>query len=180
MLFGKKLAMLALAATLTSIAGCSHVVDPYEVSAENVSLMKDQFKDRRLIVTLAPDSTQTKSMTCRLEGSVSAPSQDTLEQYVVDAVNRELKFSKPAATAKEERVVIKVESLEFTSTGDGKADLPQWEIKSAVTAGEKTVQVDFAHPFSMVWRADAACNEVARQFPIFVRGYISQLVSAVP
>lgn len=168
----QKLFISALAVSL--LAGCASMTPArYSASVDNhLALKKTEGKPANLV---SLDTATNYQPTCRLAGTIQAPDNMTMPQYIQKAINDELKSAgRYAENGIAWRGTLK--KIDFSSgtlAGDG-----YWQLGLELNSeNKKSLWVETKYTFTPSFWGMTSCHYTAQAFPAAVQDLITKLIA---
>lgn len=175
----KYLAVLALGAGLTALAGCDSFSVPPYASAPNtaISLRNLHQSYPKALVKVAdftpPHDKGKTGITCRAVGPVDTPGNQSFTQYIRTAFVDELNLAQMYSNTGNVEVSGDVDKIDFSSTSGA------WIINAQVTVSNEPVyKVREKYAYHSAFFGETACADTAQAYEAAVQAFISKLISA--
>lgn len=170
----KKLAYLAIAASLL-VAGCETTsAYPYKASTENVLAFQSALSGTPVRVGNFEAAPGIKtSPNCRLMGPVEVVPGKTMQQFIKEALQEELFMAQAYKTDAPVAINGRIDRIDLNTIGTG-----SWDIAMTVFSDrDPGYQVETKFPFSSSYSAVNACRNAAAAFSPAVQGLLGKVVA---
>ena len=164
-----------LFASLFMISGCQVATVPsYQISSHNIIKLKNELSDRTIAIgniTLAKNV--NTHMLCRLSGPIVLPANVNMQEYLKDAIQKEMLGSGVFHANADNRLHVHITKLDFLSS------MPAyWIINARIssTAYPTGYNVHVKHRFHTSWMADNACTNTADALVTAVQAFIGKVI----
>lgn len=164
-----------LLASLFMISGCQVATVPsYQISSHNIIKLKKELSDRTIAlgnITLAKNV--NTHMLCRLSGPIVLPANVSIQEYLKDAIQKEMLGSGVFDADADNRLHVNITKLDFISS------MPAyWIINARIfsTAYPTGYNVHVKHRFHTSWIADNACTNTADALVTAVQAFIGKII----
>jgi hypothetical protein len=153
------------------LSGCiSYQIPSYSTGPENTRII-DGATENVTIVAEKPSFEDTGLIFCRGAGPVKVLEGKNFTDYIVGALEQELKYKNIYNQTSENRIKIKLTKVDF-STALGATN---WYIDGQYLIGEKSVNISTVYNDRSSYFGNVACQNMALYFPKAVSQHLNQL-----
>ena len=168
--------LLSVSVFCAITTACAHVSPTYTASDVNVAEIKQLASgtmNKISVGDFTADKDVPSSIICRGEGPVSAPDKKNFEQFIKDALVKELKIANLLNEASDRKLAATLNKIDFSSAMSGGT----WDI--TMTFSAKAVDpfvIKITYPFESSFVATIACEQVAKALPFATQKLINELI----
>lgn len=163
---------VALATLL--FTGCGIKTSEYNVSADNVSALRDHKELKLDVGNFTASNASENSVMCRLAETVSTPKGEPFSEYIKEALLSELKM----AGVYDKNSDLKISGNVNKVYGSSMFGNAYWEINVTITSTNgKTITVNTRRDYPSSYLASTACNNMGTSFSPTIKQLIGEIVN---
>lgn len=170
----KLLVVSSVALATLLFTGCGIKTSEYNVSADNVSTLRD-YKELKLDVgNFTATNVGESSVMCRLAETISTPKGEPFSEYIKEALLSELKM----AGVYDKNSDLKISGNVNKVYGSSMLGNAYWEINVTVasTTG-KSITVNTKRDYPSSYLATTACNNMGTSFSPTIKQLIGEIIN---
>lgn len=170
----KLLVVSSVALATLLFTGCGIKTSEYNVSADNVSTLRD-YKELKLDVgNFTATNAGESSVMCRLAETISTPQGEPFSEYIKEALLSELKM----AGVYDKNSDLKISGNVNKVYGSSMFGNAYWEINVTVTSTTgKSITVNTKRDYPSSYLATTACNNMGTSFSPTIKQLIGEIIN---